>query len=88
MEISEDVVKVNATALATITVCFANNNTISNTERGWNYSLINAQHLVSVGLQNWVIFFVHSDTRIAEFLNKEMVSTGRAMNFQVDDGQM
>ena len=42
MEISEDVVKVNATALATVTVCFANNNNISNTERGWNNSLKNA----------------------------------------------
>ena len=88
MEISEDVVKVNATALATITVCFANNNNISNTERGWNNSLKNAEHLVSVHLQSWVIFFMPGDQQKADFLNEEMVSTGRAMNFQVEQGQM
>ena len=88
MKISEDVVKVNATALATVTVCFANNNNISNTERGWNNSLKNAEHLVSVHLQSWVIFFMPRDQQKADFLNEEMVSTGRAMNFQVEQGQM
>ena len=88
MEISEDVVKVNATALATVTVCFANNNNISNTERGWNNSLRNAEHLVSIYLKNWIVFFMPRDESKAKFLVDEMVSTGGAMRFQVDHGQM
>jgi aubergine len=88
MNISDDVVKVNATALATVTVCFANNNTISNTERGWNNSLRNAEHLVSIYLRNWVLFYMPRDEPKANYLNDEIVSTGRAMNFQVEHGQL
>ena len=88
MEISEDVVKVNATALATVRVCFANNNDVTNTERGWNNSLRNAEHLLSVNLTNWVIFFMPRDEPKANYLNEEMVSTGAAMRFKVEHGQL
>jgi aubergine-like protein len=88
MDISDDVVKVNATALATVTVCFANNNTISNTERGWNNSLRNAEHLVSIYLKNWVLFYMPRDEQKANYLNDEIVTTGRAMSFQIEHGQL
>ena len=88
MEFSNDVVKVNARILQTVTVCFANSNTISNTERGWQNSLRNAEHLVSVPLTNWVLFFMPRDESKAHMMNDELVSISKAMNFRVDHGEM
>ena len=88
MEFSNDVLKVNAYILPTVTVCFSNNNTISNTERGWNNSLRNAEHLVSIPLKTWTIIYMPRDEQKANFLNEEMVQTGRPMHFQIDYATM
>lgn len=71
-----------------VTVCFANSNTISNTERGWNNSLKNGEALVSIYLQNWVILYMPRDEQKANYLNEEMMQTGRAMSFRVEQARM
>jgi aubergine-like protein len=84
MEFKPEVLKLNAKLLPTVTVCFANSNTISNTERGWTNSLRNAEALLSKPLDNWVLFYMPRDEQKANYLNEELVLTARAMNFRLE----
>lgn len=84
---SSDVVKVQATHLAPITIVF-NNQSISNSERGWDKAMRNSHHLTSVHLIDWVLVFQPRDSNKANMFMDEIISIASPMNFRIERGQM
>jgi hypothetical protein len=88
MNFSDDVIKVSATALANITVHFSENNTQTNTERGWQNALRNGIHLTTIELKNWAIFFMARDEQKANALCHELISVAHPMGLRFEPAEM
>jgi aubergine-like protein len=83
IDFSSDVIKVNATVLAPITVQFKNQ-TVSNTERGWNNSLRNSHHLTSIHLKNWILIYFPRDESKAHMFCDELRGVSEPMGFSIE----
>ncbi len=84
---SDDVIKVPATHMIPITVTFGNDS-VSNTERGWDKCMRTYSHLSAVPLQNWILMFMARDKGKAQLFSSEMAQVSGPMRFQVEPPQM
>jgi aubergine len=87
MDFADDVIKVNAKVLAPVTIIFQND-TISNSEQGWNNSLRASHHLTSIKLDNWVLFYMPRDENKACILSDDICNLARPMNFSIQKAEM
>ena len=88
IEFSDDVVKLPATVLAPISVCFADQVVVSNTERGWDKMMRSSPHIRAIELRDWILIFTYRDEQKAYTFVDELISVAGPMNFKVEKPQM
>lgn len=88
MSFSNDVVKVQATELASCTVIFGNDRSVSNNLRGWDKALRDSHHLSTVPLSDWVLVFQPRDYEKAQMFVNDIIQIARPMNFLIERPNM